>query len=528
MLQLRTTAIAAFALLVMALTSAGTAGAVPATFDSRDGACTGAEGVTVVVDLNPSDDSDPTADVLMRCVFGTPASGLDALTRSGIVNQTSNAFGDPFVCQIGGLPATCDPFGNGFWSYWHQDGTDWTAYGVGAGDARPAPGDVEGWRWVANWATDASVAPRVASSAVSITSSPTGAIPSGQNATIGFTITDATTTALCRVDLGAWTPCTTATTHVVTAPAPGAHTVTVRALDFRGNASLASTTFAVTPAPASVVSSSATVDGSHAATVTTRVAAGGSTQQVHVEFTESTDAAATRSAPQQVTSGASTTLTFALRSLAADTTFRYRVVTVGAAGDVASSWATFTTAAAATTSSHASVSSTSSFVGRGGSVQLVVDGLVPGESLAVRMRSRQVAVAAADSTGNARVTVRIASRAPLGRSALIVTGSQSGRTGRTIVTVTRAQQLRVAVSKRRARAGQLIVVTTSRLLPGEAVIVRRDGRIVADGTADRRGEFTTWVGVGTRTGRVQLRVTGSHANRQGSSVVRVVRTARGR
>jgi hypothetical protein len=515
MLRLRTTTIAALSALALALTFVGTAGASPG-FDSRDGACTGAEGVTVVVDTGTT--------VAVRCVFGTPATGLDALERAYAVVTISTGWG-PQVCQVAGA-GTADCSSTDTWVYWQPDGAGWTTASSGADSTIPKPGDVDGWRLIPDYNAWPGDAPRVAPRAVTITSSPTGSVPSGQNVTIGFSVPDAGTSTLCRIDLGTWTSCTTTATHVVTAPAPGTHTVTVRAVDFASNVSLVSTSFTVIPAPASIASSSATVSGPHAATVAARVSAGGSAQQVHVELTDRTDAEAVRTASQGVASGATTDLSFSLRSLAADTTFRYRVVTVGDAGTVTGAWSTLKTQQASLAAGVLDVTTSSSFVRAGTSVRVNVNGLAASEQFAIRMRRMNVATGTADASGAAVVSVAIAADAPRGRSALIVTGSRQDRAARALVTVTRAQKLGVTPSRRAARAGSTITLTTSGLVAGESVTVRRGATIIARGTADQRGRYSTRVAVGRSAGRLVLRVTGSHASRRGAAVVHVVRGMR--
>src|SRR5699024_2125508 len=61
------------------------------------------------------------------------------------------------ICTIDGQPDPCpEEFDGSYWSYWFAEDDAWTSYQVGADDADPAPGDVEGWRYF-----DGSAGPQV-------------------------------------------------------------------------------------------------------------------------------------------------------------------------------------------------------------------------------------------------------------------------------------------------------------------------------------------------------------------------------
>lgn len=114
------------------------AAATPA--DVPTGACIGDEGVTVVVDF-----TDVGGEVDVACAPGAPENGRDALEGAGFVPEDSMP---GMICAIDAHPDPCpEEFDGNFWSYWSGDGEDWETYEVGADDAEPAPGDVEGWRY---------------------------------------------------------------------------------------------------------------------------------------------------------------------------------------------------------------------------------------------------------------------------------------------------------------------------------------------------------------------------------------------
>ena len=119
---------------------------VPAAGATPTGeACVGDEGVTVVVDLTIFDEG-----IITSCAFGDPVSGLDALRLANFDVITQDSDFGAFVCSIEGQPElACDqPFEGNYWAYFEgADDGSWTSYAVGAADADPAPGDIEGWRY---------------------------------------------------------------------------------------------------------------------------------------------------------------------------------------------------------------------------------------------------------------------------------------------------------------------------------------------------------------------------------------------
>jgi hypothetical protein len=94
--------------------------------------------------------------VLTRCVeFSEPEiSGYDVLERAGlqVVRQAEGQGG--IVCAINGVgcPASdcwCECSGSActYWSYWHQEGGQWSYSQLGADRYLVQPGAVEGWNW---------------------------------------------------------------------------------------------------------------------------------------------------------------------------------------------------------------------------------------------------------------------------------------------------------------------------------------------------------------------------------------------
>src|SRR5690625_1046589 len=103
-------------------------------------ACVGDEGVSVVVDF-----TDLGGGIEVGCAEGAPDSGREALEAAGFAPEDSMP---GMICAIDSQPDPCpEEFDGNFWSYWHAADGDWESYMVGADEAEPAPGDVEGWRY---------------------------------------------------------------------------------------------------------------------------------------------------------------------------------------------------------------------------------------------------------------------------------------------------------------------------------------------------------------------------------------------
>ena len=102
--------------------------------------CTDTDGVTVVVDF-----TDLGGDIEVGCAEGDPASGREALESAGFAPEDSQP---GMICTIDNQPDPCpEEFDGSYWSYWFAEDEAWASYQVGADDADPAPGDVEGWRY---------------------------------------------------------------------------------------------------------------------------------------------------------------------------------------------------------------------------------------------------------------------------------------------------------------------------------------------------------------------------------------------
>lgn len=99
-------------------------------------ACSGTEGVTVVVDFGGTEQ--------VGCAKGDPTSGTDALTKAGF-GWTFHPREPGFICTIGGSPADQQCMKPNYWSYWHKSGGGWQYSNVGATQYDPAPGSTEGW-----------------------------------------------------------------------------------------------------------------------------------------------------------------------------------------------------------------------------------------------------------------------------------------------------------------------------------------------------------------------------------------------
>jgi len=130
------------ALAALSLAAAAAATAPPAAAETM--ACAG---VTVVVDF-----TDIGGAVETGCAEGDPASGREALESAGFT-VTDDESG--LICAIGSQPADpCGAFEGSYWAYWQVADGEWVASQVGADQADPAPGAVEGWRY-----NDGSVPP---------------------------------------------------------------------------------------------------------------------------------------------------------------------------------------------------------------------------------------------------------------------------------------------------------------------------------------------------------------------------------
>lgn len=111
--------------------------------------CTGEDGVTVLVDF-----TDVGGEIEVGCAEGDPASGREALEAAGFTPEDSQP---GMICTVDGLPDPCpEEFEGSFWSYWYVEDDAWTSYQVGADEADPTPGSVEGWRYF-----DGSAGPQI-------------------------------------------------------------------------------------------------------------------------------------------------------------------------------------------------------------------------------------------------------------------------------------------------------------------------------------------------------------------------------
>lgn len=125
-------------------------GGPPAQAEVASGSgCAETDGVTVVVDF-----TDVGGQIQVGCAEGDPASGREALEAAGFTPEDSQP---GMICAVDGLPDPCpEEFEGSFWSYWYAEDGAWASYQVGADEADPGPGDVQGWRYF-----DGSAGPQV-------------------------------------------------------------------------------------------------------------------------------------------------------------------------------------------------------------------------------------------------------------------------------------------------------------------------------------------------------------------------------
>lgn len=128
------------------------------------------DGVTVVVDF-----SDIGGQVETGCAAGDPASGREALESAGFAPTNDDS---GLICAIDAQPADpCGAFEGSYWAYWQVSDGAWLASQVGADDADPAPGDVEGWRY-----NDGSVPPPLPAASESEATSAASSSEAGSSA----------------------------------------------------------------------------------------------------------------------------------------------------------------------------------------------------------------------------------------------------------------------------------------------------------------------------------------------------------
>lgn len=120
--------------------------AQPEQAAAASGACTGADGVTVVVDYGPLG-----GGVAVGCAPGDPATGEAALWGAGFEVEGTRRM-PSFLCRIDGQPGpgadlcVVPPPPTAYWSYWVADrGGAWCYADVGMHGRDPVPGTVEGW-----------------------------------------------------------------------------------------------------------------------------------------------------------------------------------------------------------------------------------------------------------------------------------------------------------------------------------------------------------------------------------------------
>ncbi|WP_159623488.1 hypothetical protein [Ruania rhizosphaerae] len=147
-------AVAAAALTTASLAGAfgaPSAGAEAVTSAPVGTACADETGVTVVVDF-----TDVGGDIEVGCAEGDPTTGREALESAGFAPEDSQP---GLICTIDGQPDPCpEEFDGNYWSYWNAEPEgEWTSYEVGADEAEPAPGAIEGWRY-----SDGSEGPGIA------------------------------------------------------------------------------------------------------------------------------------------------------------------------------------------------------------------------------------------------------------------------------------------------------------------------------------------------------------------------------
>lgn len=138
-----------FLRLLAASVLAGVMLAPQAPAQAASGACTSADGVTVVVSFGSL-----RGGTVVRCVNAS-GSGLDALHAAGFSTTGTQRDGPGFVCRINGKPGdeNCvnTPPTSSSWRYWYAaNGGPWKYSQSGAGNRKVTQGGFEGWSFGAS------------------------------------------------------------------------------------------------------------------------------------------------------------------------------------------------------------------------------------------------------------------------------------------------------------------------------------------------------------------------------------------
>ncbi|WP_455132054.1 hypothetical protein [Microbacterium aurum] len=120
------------------------------------GACTGDDGVTIIVDASGLDDAEPQAQCFLTDE-SVPAA--DALTVAQVNVEGTEQYGDQVVCRVNGLPSASEPVGStedpayvescetmpaafAYWSLWLKPaGGEWDYAQEGLSTLQVEPGD---------------------------------------------------------------------------------------------------------------------------------------------------------------------------------------------------------------------------------------------------------------------------------------------------------------------------------------------------------------------------------------------------
>ena len=157
-------------LLALTLAIAATGpGAIGFAATAQGAGCGDVGGVTVVVDYGQPGSTS------IGCATGDPATGLDALKRSGHA-YTFLPRQPGFVCTLDAKPDPCNNApANAYWSYWHAlPGGSWSYGSTGAGSYKPRSGSVDGWSFGGGKPPRSGPPGATTSSAVTAVTTPSG------------------------------------------------------------------------------------------------------------------------------------------------------------------------------------------------------------------------------------------------------------------------------------------------------------------------------------------------------------------
>lgn len=169
-----------------------------------------------------------------------------------------------------------------------------------------------------------------------------------------------------------------------------------------------------------------------------------------------------------------------------------------------------------------SVSAPASPIEQGKSATVTTRGLVPGETITVRVSGQLLGRGTANSAGVATTTVTIPSGWYTLTRPVDVAGQWAQRSGKTTIRTAGTKTFAVSATKNVVGHGTATTITARGLLAGETFTVRVSGQILGRGTANSAGVATLSVRIpkGWYTLTRPVTVTSQFAKRAGATTIR--------